>query len=344
MNGRLEIEVAEEFDKVDLEAWTEVVGAAAAPVHYTPAYLRAYQASPLSPFGAVRYLTVRESGRPVAVLPCYLQDRGDPYGALAGAGLPAGPGPALLAHNWYCYDTRVPMVPLPAERRDRVLDATLDALAGQRQAVGAPLAGLVNVAGPDPVLAAARRRGWRIAPIVARYQLPLDGLPSYESYLVTLGSRTRRTIRQYLRRAADAGVTTSTERPHPALLRTVCTLSRETAAKYGSADMYPEQAFVDFVMGLGEHARVVRVDHGDRTVAAAVVLLDAERLHMWVGGTSHATVASFSPNYLLWATEIRTAIESGRQCVEGGRSNRPMKERHGMRELTLYACVTGTCG
>ncbi|WP_328744030.1 GNAT family N-acetyltransferase [Streptomyces sp. NBC_00285] len=334
-----QVQFVESIDDLDTEQWQQVAASAGAPVHYSPAYLRAYQDSPLSPYAAVRYLTAVDAGRIVAVLPCYLDKQGDPYGFLRTVGIPEADGTALLGHNWYCYDTCVPVLATNTDHRDRVLAAMLDALVELGARDNARATGLVNVAEGDPLLGAARRMGWRVAPIVTRFQLPLQGLATYDDYLVTLGPKTRRTIRQYLRRAADAGVTTSVEAPRPDFLRTVCDLTRRTAAKYGSADMYPENAFIDFVMALGDRARVVRVDARERTLAAAVVLLDDLRLHMWVGGTSDATVHSFSPNYLLWATEIRTAIEAGKQWVEGGRSNRPMKERHGMKPLPLYACV-----
>ncbi|MGW1963810.1 GNAT family N-acetyltransferase [Streptomyces sp. NPDC001935] len=338
------VSVTDSIDDVDTVQWRRIAAADTAPVHYTPAYLRAYQKSPLSPFLAARYLTVADGDRTLAVLPCYLQKEGDPYGFLRAVGIEATDGPALLGHNWYCYDTRVPVRATDPAQRARVLGAVLDALREQAAADGALTAGLVSVPDGDPVLDVARDKGWRVAPIVTRFQLPLHGaegdpFDSYDSYLATLGARTRRTIRQYLRRAAEAGVTTAVEAPRPDVLRTVGDLTRRTAAKYGSAGMYPESAFTDFVMALGDHARVVRVDRGDLTVAAAVVLLDEERLHMWAGGTSHATLDGFSPNYLLWATEIRTAIQWRKRWVEGGRSNEPMKTRHGMKPLRLYACV-----
>ncbi|MDX6363386.1 MAG: hypothetical protein QOC85_2396 [Streptomyces sp.] len=337
----LHIDVTDSIDDIDTAQWERVARSDAAPVHYTPAYLRAYQTSPLSPYAATRYLTAVESGRTVAVLPCYLQKQGDPYGFLCDVGIPEAEGTALLGHNWYCYDTRIPVLAADTDHRDRVLGAMLDALVELGDADGVGAAGLVSVAEGDPVLAVARRKGWRVAPIVTRFQLPLHGFTTYDSYLASLGGKTRRTIRQYLRRAADRGVTASVEVPEPDFLRVVCDLVRLTAAKHNSAGMYPEDAFIDFVMGLGERARVVRIDQGDRTPAAGVVLLDEQRLHMWVGGASHATIDSFSPNYLLWAAEIRTAIELGKQWVEGGRSNRTMKERHGMTALPLYACVAG---
>ncbi|WP_327350803.1 GNAT family N-acetyltransferase [Streptomyces sp. NBC_01304] len=344
MNGPY-VTLADSVDDVDATAWERVAADAGAPVHYSPAYLRAYETSPLSPYVSVHYLSAVDAGRTVGLLPCYLQKQGDPYGFLRAVGVPDTDGPALLGHNWYCYDTRIPVRASSPERRDRILDTVLDALVDLAASAGAPVAGLVSVAEGDPVLAVARRKGWRVAPIVTRFQLPLRNLAQhdpydmYDAYLATLGARTRRTIRQYTRRAAEAGVTTAVEAPHPRFLRTVCELTRRTAAKHGSADMYPESAFIDFVMALGERARVVRVDQEDRTLAAAVVLLDEERLHMWVGGTSHATVDSFSPNYLLWAAEIRHAIDAGKLWVEGGRANQPMKSRHGMTPLPLYACI-----
>ncbi|PVC92133.1 GNAT family N-acetyltransferase [Streptomyces sp. CS131] len=339
------ITVVDSIDDIKTAEWEQVTAATGAPVHYSPTYLRAYQTSPLSPFTAAHYMTASDTGQTVAVLPCYLQEQGDPYGFLRAAGCPQGDGPTLLGHNWYCYDTQIPVRADNPDQHDQTVEAMLDALVELGAAEGARTTALVSVAEGDPVLTIARRKGWKVAPIVTRFQLPLQGAEpdasydSYDSYLESLGSRTRRTIRQYMRRAADAGITTAVEVPQPNFLRTVCDLARRTAAKYGSADMYPESAFIDFVMALGDHARVVRIDQGDQTLAAAVVLLDDERLHMWVGGTSHATVDSFSPNYLLWAAEIRTAIERGKRWVEGGRSNQPMKLRHGMRPLPLYACV-----
>ncbi len=340
----IDITVATAFRDVDADAWAEVVTRSAAPAHYSPAYLGSYEAGPLSPFLAVRYLTATEAGRATAVLPCYLQERPDPYDALREAGLPVGEGPALLGHNWYCYDGQIPLVPTTPGRRDQVLHRVLDVLAETARADGASCAGLVNVTEGDPVLDVARDKGWLTAPMVTRFQLPVADVPDYETYLNGLGSRTRGTIRRYLRRAADAGVTTVVERPDPDTLKTVCDFTRLTAAKHGSGDMYPEGPFVDFVMGLGERARVVRVDQGSDMLAGAVVLLDDQRLHMWVGGTPHATVDSFSPNYLLWGAEIRAAIDLGKVLVEGGRANQPMKRRHGMSPLALHACVLPLTG
>lgn len=335
----IDIGVATAFRDVDAAAWTEVTARSAAPVQYSPAYLASYEAAPLSPYLEVRYLTATEDGRAAAVLPCYLQERPDPYNALREAGLPVGDGPALLGHNWYCYDTRVPLLPGTPARRDRVLHRVLDTLAATARADGAGIAGLVNVTEDDPLLDVARARGWLTAPLVHRHQLPLADVQDFEGYLDRLGAKTRGTIRRYERRAADAGVTTAVEPPAPDMLKTVCQLTRVTAAKHGSDEMYPEGPFVDFVMGLGDRALVVRVDKGPETLAGAIVLLDDERLHMWVGGTPHATLDSFSPNYLLWAAEIRAGIDLGKVLIEGGRANWPMKRRYGMRRLPLYACV-----
>ncbi|MER5400743.1 hypothetical protein [Streptomyces sp. NPDC002599] len=44
------VTVTDSIDEVDTVQWEQVAAAGTAPVHYTPAYLRAYQTSPLSPF------------------------------------------------------------------------------------------------------------------------------------------------------------------------------------------------------------------------------------------------------------------------------------------------------
>ena len=222
----IDIDVATAFRDVDAAAWTEVTARSAAPVQYSPAYLSSFEAGPLSPFLAVRYLTATEDGRAAAVLPCYLQERPDPYDALRGAGLHVGDGPALLGHNWYCYDTAVQLVPGTPAGRERILHRVLDTLVETARADGASTAGLVNVAEGDPVLQVARDKGWSTAPMVTRFQLPIADVPDYDAYLNRLGTRTRGTIRRYLRRAADVGVTTVVEPPVPDVLKTVCDLTR----------------------------------------------------------------------------------------------------------------------
>ena len=335
----LRVSIAKSIDDVDQAAWDRVVTASGAPVHYSLTYLRAFEKSPMTSVPAFQYLSVRDAGEVVAVLPCYLQESGDPLGTLRDAGIPAVADPALLAPTWYCYDGRIPLLPMDRDRADGVREAVLDTVAELRAGLDAGVAGLINVAEDDPLLDVARRRGWDVRPLITRYQLPTTELSTFDAYLATMSNRTAQTLRRQFRRAADAGIVVEVGVPRPDLLPAVADLCRHTASKFGSADFYPRQAFVDFVIGLGDRARLITVALAGELLAAAVGLLDDERFHMWIAGVGVDTVGPVWPNYLLWCTDIRTGIEMGKQLIEGGRSNKVFKERHGMRELQMYSCL-----
>lgn len=335
----LQVSVAKSIDDVDAAEWERVVDAAEAPVHYSPTYLRAFEKSPMASIAAFQYLTVREAGELVAVLPCYLQESGDPLGTIRDAGIAANTDPALLAHLWYCYDGRIPMLPMDAPRSDAVRASVLDTLADLRTTEGAGLAGLINVADGDPLLAVARRKGWDVRPLIARYRLRTAGMSTFEDYLATMSSRSAQTLRRHLRRAEAAGAVITVGLPDHEQLPAVADLCRLTAGKFGMTDFYPRQAFTDFVTALGDRARLITVEHGGELLAAAIGLLDEQRFHMWIAGVGVGTIEGFSPNYLLWCTEIRMGIEMGKQLVEGGRSNKDFKERYGMKEFQMYSCL-----
>jgi predicted N-acyltransferase len=335
----LTVDLASSIDAVDVDEWNQVVQQARAPAFYTLDYLRAYERNPMHAFTRARYLLVRRSSELVAVLPLYLQPQGDPLGVLRG-GLVEVTDPALLGHVWYCYDTRIPLVPGPPELVEAVCDTVLEEIARLRSAENAPLAGLVNVAEHDALLVVARRKGWQVAPMETRFQLPLDQFSTFDDYLAWLPRRPRQNLRRHLRRARDAGVTATMVPADPEMLVEVCALCRQTAGKFGNADFYPMEQFVGFVMDLGSRALVARVESPDELLAAAVALLDEQRFHMWVAGIGRATVSSFSPHYVLWAREIQFAIDRGARLIEGGRRNAPFKERYGMSPLRLFACIT----
>lgn len=336
------VDVASGIEAVDAVEWNGVVRAAGAPVFYEYAYLSAYEHHPLGKLTGTRYLTVRQDSQPVAVLPLFLQPVGDPLGVFAGTPLEGRTSPALLGHVWYCYDTRIPTVPMPSHRAAAVQDTLLEAIGPLRAETGATTAGLVNVAHDDPVLAAGLRREWLVVDTDIRYQLPLEGFNGFEDYLMSLPRAPRQNLRRHVRRASEAGVTASLVPPDPVALADVCALCRKTAAKFGNGDFYAEEEFIGFVMGLGERALVARVDQGDRLLAGAVALVDERRFHMWVAGFAHATIDGFSPHYVLWSMEITEAIERGKHILEGGRRNGAFKERHGMVPVPLRACLTTT--
>lgn len=335
----LQIAIAKSIDDIDTTAWDHVTDTAAAPVHYTTTYLRAFEKSPMADIAAFHYLTIHDAGEPLAVLPTYLEQSGDPLGTLRDAGITANPNPALLTPVWYCYDGRIPMLPTDPARADAVRVAVLDTLADMRRAEGADLGGLINVAAGDPLLDVARRKGWDVRPLIARYQLPTATMSTFDDYLATMSSRSATTMRRHFKRAEQAGAVITVGPADPKQLPAVADLCRLTAGKFGMADFYPREAFTGFVTGLGDRARLITVELDGELLAAAVGLLDKQRFHMWIAGVSVATISGFSPNYLLWCTEIRTAIEMGKALVEGGRSNKEFKERYGMRELQMYSCL-----
>ncbi|RSM51509.1 hypothetical protein DMB66_41870 [Actinoplanes sp. ATCC 53533] len=332
------VEVAHTIGSVNVDDWQRVVAGARAPLFYGLDYLRSYERYPVGPVDAVRYLTVYRSGEPVAVFPCYLQRAFDPLGVFP-AELPTA-GRALLGHVWYCYDTRIPMLADRPERAEDIGRAVLDRLARLRSDEGAVLAGLVNVDGRDPVLAVARRHGWTVVPVDTRHQLPLAGLGSFAGYLASLNRKARHNLARNLRRCADAGAVVSVAAPDRAGLDEVCEVCRLTAAKFGNEEFYSPNRFPDFVLGLGRQALVVRIDGPRELLGAAVLLVDDDRLHMWVAGFRYATVDGFSPHYVLWSTSIRIALERGLALVEGGRRNGDFKMRYGMRPVPLFACVS----
>ncbi len=333
------VEVVRSIEAVDPGEWRRTVARADAPVFYSYEYLAAYERHPLGAFAGGRYLLVRSRGELIAVFPCYLQPRGDPLGVFANSPVTAT-NPAVLGHVWYCYDTRIPHVATSSGLVTAICEAVLDELARVRIADHAALAGFVNVAEGDPLLEIAQRKGWLVIPMDIRYQLLLDGMATFDDYLASLARKPRQNLGRHLRRARDAGVTTSVSLPRSEDLPEVGGLCRLTAGKFGNTDFYPQDQFGGFVMGLADRARVVRVDRGGELLATAVALLDESRLHMWVAGFRYATVAGFSPHYVLWSAEIRAAIELRASLVEGGRRNDLFKKRHGMRPVQLHACVT----
>lgn len=336
----LTVTVSPAISALDTAAWQRLVTAAQAPAFYDVAYLRSYERNPIGSFSAARYLTVYSDGEPVAVLPCYLQPSGDPLGVFDGDPLPA-PNPALLGHVWYCYDTQIPRSPLAGpELAEQIGLVVLDELARLRAGDGAAIAGLVNVAETDPIIELARRKGWFVKHMDTRWRLPLTGLSHFGDYLARLERKPRQNLARHLRRAQDAGAQVRVATPDRELLTEVGALCRLTAAKFGNEDFYAQEQFADFVLELGERALVFREDGPGGLLAAAVAIVDAQRLHMWAVGLRTMTVDGFSPHYVMWAAEIAEAFARGLPVVEGGRRNDPFKRRHGMLPLHLYACVT----
>jgi predicted N-acyltransferase len=329
----LHVDVAHRVDDINAADWSRVVAQSTAPVFYGLDYLRSYEAYPVGSFAGACFLTAYLGRQPVAVLPVFRQPRPDPLGLLPPG---AADHPALLGHVWYCYDTRIPMI--WAEPAD-VHAVMLNRLEELRDELGLPLTGLVNVDASDRVLAHARDRGWYVAEADSRYQIRVDGFSDLPDYLAGLSRKPRQNLARHLRRADDAGARVSIVRPDPDILVEVCELCRHTASKFGNADFYQPETFVPFVLGLGDHAVVVRVDSPAGLLAGTVSLVDEARFHMWVAGFRYATIDGFSPHYIVWAAQIREAIERRLPLVEAGRRNDDFKRRHGATRVPLAVCV-----
>ena len=333
MPDALHVTVAHRVDDINAADWSRVVTQSTAPVFYGLDYLRSYEAYPVGSFAGGCFLTAYHGRQPVAVLPVFRQPRPDPLGLLPPG---AADHPALLGHVWYCYDTRIPTI--WAEPAD-VHAAMLNRLEELRDELAVPLTGLVNVDVSDRLLVLARDRGWHVAEADSRYQIRVDGFGDLSDYLAGLSRKPRQNLARHLRRADDAGARVSIVPPDPDNLVQVCELCRHTASKFGNADFYKPQTFVPFVLGLGEHALVVRVDGPAGLLAGAVSLVDEARFHMWVAGFRYATIAGFSPHYMVWAAQIREAIARRLPVVEAGRRNDEFKQRHGATRVPLAICV-----
>ena len=119
-------------------------------------------------------------------------------------------------------------------------------------------------------------------------------------------------------------------------------LVRLIGAKHGVEHFYPDGAFQEFQLGLGDAARIIEVRLGDRLLGVGVCLLDAHRLHFWTCGVDYGAAPGFSPFYVLYYEALRHAIDLGVPVFECGRRNGVFKSRYGMRPVPLLAYLAPT--
>jgi predicted N-acyltransferase len=340
----MDVDVVTTIRGIPPDEWDRMVDASRAPIFYRHAFLAAYERAPLLPVERFLYVLVRDGPTLVAGLPAYLQTTADPVGLVAGVlPDPATRGNlALLSPCWHCYDAWLPAL-------DRLHDALrlawqgLGRLARQHRV---NWYGFVNVADGSPLAAAMECAGIRMRPMQTRFVLDLRGLRSMDDYLATLDSGRRNSrhgrrraaeLRKQRRRAAERSVTVSVGTPRRAGLRELLGLWRRRAARQGTGPMYAEEAFPSFVEALGPACRTIRVALEDRALASALCLVDGDRLHAWVAGLDYEGADTFSPYYVLVYETVRLAMELGCSTMEGGRTNREVKRRLGMRPLELSA-------
>ncbi|WP_405616620.1 GNAT family N-acetyltransferase [Streptomyces sp. NBC_01511] len=327
------LSVAGSIDEPGAGQWDELAEAAGASVFYGSRFLSSVERAPLSSPSEAMYLLGHDpAGRLVAALPLYLQQTVDPFAADASA----GPVNALLGHVWHCYDTallsRGPLGPgLVAQFWE-----ALEELAGKYDA---ELWGLVNVPMEEPLARHLAANGVRVEETVPRYRLPLaDGPRSLDEHLAGVGRASRRTLRQYWRRAERAGAVVTVREGREVLDEAVLGLCLATADKHAPG-YYPPDRLSALVERLGADCRIIRVELDGELLAASVCMLDRTRMHAWAGGCAYPAELNWSPQYVLFAAELRAGIESGLAVLECGRRNDAFKTRYGLRAHRLGRAV-----
>ncbi|SDM46729.1 hypothetical protein SAMN04488074_1229 [Lentzea albidocapillata subsp. violacea] len=296
---------------------------------YRHAYVSAYEQSPLTAVDAFAYFVVRDGGKPVAVLPAYLQKAANPLRRLHEVYPEAVGEPALLSHTWHCYDAHVPATA-------DVLPRLLDAMTRAASIFGAHWCGFMNVQRGGTLSQALRAAGLPARHLTDRWA---TGLTTYERYLASLSLRARANLRRNERRSAEAGVTIEALPVDHASLDEITLLCVKTASRFENNGYYPGTTFGKFVTALGDLAHVIEVRQHGKLVAAGVCLTDATRFHTWTCGVDYAVDGNYSPYGALFAESVRLAIRLGLPTLEGGRGNAPFKRRHGLSPRHLDAVL-----
>ncbi|WP_323055909.1 GNAT family N-acetyltransferase [Lentzea sp. NEAU-D7] len=296
---------------------------------YRHAYLSACEQSPLTAVSACAYFVARDGGRPVAVLPAYLQTAANPLRRLHEVYPEAAGEPALLSPAWQCHDAHVPAT---AE----VLPRVLDRMIRTASILGARWCGFVHVQRGGALSQALRAAG-----LPARHLTDIwaTGLTTYEHYLAGLSRRARANLRRNERRSAGAGVTAETLPVDHAALDEITLLCVKTASRFEDNGFHPDTTFAEFVTALGPLAHVIEVRQHGRLVAAGVCLTDATRLHTWACGVDYAVDGGYSPYGVLFAESVRLATRLGLSSFEGGRGDAAFQRRHGLRPHHLDAVL-----
>lgn len=330
-----ELRVADSIEDIGVTAWSALTAACDPPVFYSYDFLRSVESLPLTYPSTARYLLATDRrGELAAALPLYLQQTRDPF---------TRPGEgdtvvrALVGHVWHCYDTRLlSRVPLSPELVAWFWD-TLTNLAAQ---YGAEMWGLANVALGEPLARQLAAIGVEVEPAVPRYRLPLrpHGPASLDEHLAGVGRASRRTLRQYCRRAVRVGATITVAPGRAAARPDVLELCLQTADKHAPG-YYPPERLGALIDRLGDACRVIRVELGGRLLATSICLYDQTRMHAWAGGSEYPPELNWSPQYVLFAAELEAGMASGLPMMECGRRNDEFKSRYGLQPHPLGRAI-----
>lgn len=327
----LHVRIGSDIDTVDARAWERLVRETGAPVFYSPAFLRAFDAHPLHAVERSAYILVHdEEGTAHAVLPVYLQQGIDPMGALAANRPEVLDRPILLTHVWHCYETVIPSLGADAAR------LAVEAMGDLARRWGASLYGVANVGEGSAEARLLDSVGMTESPLDLMWSMDVSGLDGFEPYLASLGGKPRRELRRQMRRAEEAGVRVAKLGVDEADLDGFVELARSTAGKkHDNADYYLPGVFQGFLAALGDCASVVELRLDGRLIGSMVCLVDDTRFHMWTLGMDQRPFDGFSPTYVLVAHAFMAAFEEGRPTVVGGRRNGDFKTRHGFSPTEL---------
>jgi predicted N-acyltransferase len=328
---------AESISAVDAAEWDAVVAAAGAPAFYSSTFLAAYEREPLSAVDAVRYLLARDGGRLVAAVPLYLMARPDPLGKLR-PGYPVADGDAaLLSASWHCYDGTLVAAGGPGPE---VVTAVLAGMRAEAERLGARWYGFVNVARDTATSAALTAAGVPRRHLEDRFATDLSGLSDLDGYLARLAPRYRQNVRRRRRRADDAGLELTVGTTGDIDVAEAAALCRSTAGGFDNSAFYPAGVFERFLTLLAPVTLVIEARHRGRLIGVCICLLDAGRLHTWIGGYDHDGAGSnVSPYTVVFAEAVSIALRLHRPVLEGGRRNPDYKLRHGLVPRPLDACL-----
>ncbi|MGH8929103.1 MAG: GNAT family N-acetyltransferase [Egibacteraceae bacterium] len=330
----LRLRLASSIAEVDRADWAPLVREA--PVFYGYEFLRSIERNPLSAGSTARYLLAHDGGGTlIAGVPLYVARTRDPF-----ASEDDSPAVRILAsHLWHCYDTVLPSrVPVDAA----LAGVFWDGLMWLRDEVDAEVCGLVNVDLEGRLAAALAAIGVPVRETAPRYRLPLSGGPStMDEHLAGIGRASRRSLRQYRRRALAAGAVITCAEPDRALDDDVLALCLATANKHAPG-YYPPDELAALLRALGPDCRILRVELDGVLLATSICLLDATRAHFWAGGCRYPDELNWSPQYVLFAAELEVGLASGKPVLEFGRRNDEFKRRYGLcpRRLGRAMVVT----
>jgi len=328
-------DVLDSVEQIGRREWEKLVAACNAPVFYSYDFLRSIELHPLSRPSTPFYLVSRApDGTLEAALVLYLQETVDPFAAQ-----PGSPTLRMLVGGvWHCYDTTL-LTSRP------VTDDLVMSLAGTMRMLaddlGADVCGLVNVAWEGALADALRAAGLMGNETTPRYRLVPPGTGfTVDDHLAATGRASRRSLRQYVRRAARAGVQITFNEGRDALGDDVLELCTITADKHAPG-YYPPTELGELLLRMGEACRVLRIDLDGTLLATSICLLDETRAHFWAGGCRYPREFNWSPQYVLFHAELEAGLALGRRTLEFGRRNDEFKQRYGLQRHRLGRFMVG---